>query len=102
MPTGYWVSWCAALREVWPESREEADWVHRLGNVLDKLFKRLRPQAKESLRQIMYTEKHPHAVEARSTDSRSVRSLRHRGGGVEKLLTLFTFPAEHWKQPRRS
>ena len=30
---GFW----AAVREVWPESREQACWCHKLANVLDKL-----------------------------------------------------------------
>ena len=30
---GFW----AAAREVWPESREQACWCHKLANVLDKL-----------------------------------------------------------------
>jgi len=38
---GFW----AALREVWPETREQACWCHKLANVLDKLPKRLQPPA---------------------------------------------------------
>lgn len=30
---GFW----SALREVWPQNREQRDWFHRLGNVPDKL-----------------------------------------------------------------
>ena len=30
---GFW----AAVRDVWPETREQRDWVHVIGNVLDKL-----------------------------------------------------------------
>ena len=33
---GFW----AAVREVWPETREQRCWVHKLANVLDKLPKR--------------------------------------------------------------
>jgi putative transposase len=46
---GFW----AALRDVWPETREQRDWVHRIGNVLDKLPKRLQPRAKAALHEIM-------------------------------------------------
>ena len=38
----------AAVREVWPEAREQRCWVHRLANVLDKLPTRLHPQAKRA------------------------------------------------------
>jgi len=30
----------AAVRDVWPETRAQCDWVHRIANVLDKLPKR--------------------------------------------------------------
>jgi len=48
-------SW-AAIREVWPETREPRCWVHRIANVLDKLPTRLQPQAKRALHEMMYAE----------------------------------------------
>ena len=57
---GFW----AALRDVWPSTREQRDWVHKLGNVLDKLPKRLRPKAKEALHEIMYANTREDAEEA--------------------------------------
>ena len=36
----------AALREVYPENRHQRCWVHKTTNVLDKLPKRVQPQAK--------------------------------------------------------
>ena len=49
---GFW----GAVREVWPETREQRDWCHKLANGLDKLPKRLQPKAKRALREIMYAE----------------------------------------------
>ena len=46
---GFW----AAVGAVWPETREQRCWVHRLANVLDKLPKRLQPKAKQALHAIM-------------------------------------------------
>jgi glycosyltransferase involved in cell wall biosynthesis len=40
---GFW----AAVGAVWPETREQRCWVHRLANVLDTLPKRLQPKARE-------------------------------------------------------
>ena len=34
---GFW----KAVRDVWPETREQRCWFHKLGNVIDKLPKRL-------------------------------------------------------------
>ena len=50
---GFW----AAAREVWPETREQACWCHKLANVLDKLPKRLQPRAKRALHEMMYAER---------------------------------------------
>lgn len=94
---GFW----KAVGEVWPETREQRCWVHRLANVLDKLPQRLQPKAKRALDEIMqaatradaetaiaafvgeYAPKYPKAVASLARDQ-------------EKLLTFFDFPAEHW------
>lgn len=49
---GFW----AAVREVWPETREQRCGVHRIANVLDKLPTRLQPQAKRALHEMMYAD----------------------------------------------
>jgi len=98
---GFW----AAVREVWPETAEQRCWIHRIANVLDKLPKSLQPRAKQALHAMLYAEtrvaceremcrftdeygaKFPKAVAALTTDH-------------ERLLTLFDYPTEHWKQLR--
>ncbi len=100
---GFW----AALREVWPQTREQRDWFHRLGNVLDKLPKRLQPKAKAALHEIMYAENRGDAEHAvtdftatyRAKYPKAVASLLR---DQELLLTFFDFPAEHWKHLRTS
>lgn len=42
---GFW----GAVRNVWPQTKEQRCWFHKLGNVLDKLPKRLLPKAKRML-----------------------------------------------------
>jgi len=49
---GFW----AALRDVWPKTRAQRDWVHKLGNVLDKLPRGLQPRVKAALHEVMYAE----------------------------------------------
>jgi putative transposase len=39
---GFW----AAIREVFPETRGERCWVHKIANVLDKLPKSLQPRVR--------------------------------------------------------
>ncbi len=100
---GFWT----ALREVWPQTREQRDWFHRLGNVLDKLPKRLQPKAKAALHEIMYAENREQAEQAMTDFTatyqdkypKAVESLLRDG---DLLLTFFDFPAEHWKHLRTS
>ena len=100
---GFW----AAVADVWPETRHARDWCHKLGNVLDKLPKRLQPRAKALLREAMYADTREHAREAmgRFADEyeakypKAVECLR---ADEEPLLTHFDFPAEHWKHLRTS
>ncbi len=91
---GFW----AAVADVWPETRHARDWCHKLGNVLDKLPKRLQPRAKALLREAMYADTREHAREAmgRFADEyeakypKAVECLR---ADEEPLLTHFDFPA---------
>lgn len=98
---GFW----SALRDVWPETREQTCWVHRLANVLDKLPKRLQPKAKTLLREIMN-------AESRSAAEQGIEQFQEDYGAKypkavasltrdpEKLLAFFDFPAEQWKHLR--
>ena len=100
---GFW----AAVRDVWPETREQRDWVHRMANVLDKLPKRLQGPAKDALREIMNAPTRADAeagIDRFETDygakyPKAVTSLRR---DQAELLTFFDFPAEHWKHIRTS
>jgi putative transposase len=100
---GFW----AALRDVWPETREQRDWVHRVANVLDKLPKRLQPRAKEALWEIREAPTREEAEKAMDRFEaeygakypKAVASLRR---DQDKLLTFYDFPAEHWKHIRTS
>jgi len=98
---GFW----AAVREVWPKTREQRCWFHRLANVLDKLPKRLQGRARKALHEIMDAETKKDAERAAEEFEaeygakypKAVKSLRR---DFEKLLTFFDFPAEHWRHLR--
>ncbi len=100
---GFW----AALREVWPKTREQRDWVHRLANVLDKLPKRLQPKAKAALHEIMYAETLEDAEQAKDEFAATYQAKYPKAVASllrddEHLLTFFDFPAQHWKHLRTS
>jgi hypothetical protein len=98
---GFW----AAVGAVWPETREQRCWVHRLANVLDKLPKRLQPKAKQALHAIMNAPTRAEAeagiqsftAEYDAKYPKAVASLRR---DQVQLLTLYDFPAEHWRHLR--
>ncbi len=98
---GFW----AAVGAVWPETREQRCWVHRLANVLDKLPKRLQPKAKQALHGIMQAPTRAEAeagidafaVEYDAKYPKAVTSLRR---DQAQLLTFYDCPAEHWRHLR--
>jgi transposase-like protein len=94
---GFW----AALREVYPETKEQRCWKHKLANVLDKLPKRLQPRAKEMLREIMYAPDRDSALEeivifSEEYGARYPKAVETLTKDQDQLLTFFDFPAEHW------
>ena len=100
---GFW----AAVRDVWPKTREQRDWFHKLGNVLDKLPKRLQPRVKAALREVMYAESRGHAREAITRFAAEYGAKYPKAAttleqDADALLTFFDFPAEHWKHLRTS
>lgn len=94
---GFW----AAVRDIWPETKEQRCWVHRIANVLDKLPRSVQPKAKAALHEIMnaptraaaetavgdfkekFEAKYPKAAACLTTD-------------LDRLLAFYDFPAEHW------
>ena len=98
---GFW----AAVREVWPEAREQRCWGHRIANVLDKLPTRLQPQAKRALHEMMYAatrETCETAMQrfAQDYDAKYPKAVKALFADVPRLLTHFDFPATHWKHIR--
>lgn len=100
---GFW----SAVRSVWPETREQRDWCHKIGNILDKLPKRLQAKAKRLLRDAMYADTKEQAQEAMDIfaatfspkHSKAVECLEK---DRDALLTFFDYPAEHWLHLRTS
>lgn len=98
---GFW----SALRDVWPCTREQRCWVHKMANVLDKLPKRSQPKAKELLRDAMNAETREQAEEAFDAFAAKFSPKHQRAVDClmkdqEQLLTYYDFPAEHWKHLR--
>ena len=98
---GFW----KALRDVWPETREQRCWVHKIANVLDKLPKRTQPRAKSMLHDIMNAESKKDAEASISDfehefEAKYPKAVTNLQKNLPELLTFFDFPAEHWRHIR--
>lgn len=98
---GFW----AALEEVFPATRAQRCWFHKLGNVLNALPASQQAKAKAGMQEIFmagtraeavaalgkfvdrYGAKYPKAVEKLTQDK-------------DSLLSFYDFPAEHWQHIR--
>ena len=94
---GFW----KAIGEVWPETKEQRCWFHRLANVLDKLPQRLQRKAKRGLDEIMNAPTRRAAKEAigqftSEYEAKYPKAVASLSRDQEKLLSFYDFPAEHW------
>jgi transposase-like protein len=95
-----------ALSNVYPDAAEQRCWNHKIVNVLDKLPKKVQPQAKQRLQDIAYAESRPEAEQKRDLFLRWCNEEDHRAAGEtlvrdwERMVTFYQFPKEHWKHLR--
>jgi putative transposase len=94
---GFW----GALRDVFPETREQRDWVHKVANILDALPKSIHPLAKKMLGQFRDAEDKDHARSAAKAfeaefKAKWPKAADKLSGDLEELLAFYDFPAEHW------
>lgn len=98
---GFW----AALSNVWPQTKQQRCWVHKLANVLDKLPKRVQPRAKSMLHEVMNASTKNHALDASAEFEREFSAKYPKATtcltkDLPELLTFYEFPAEHWRHIR--
>jgi transposase-like protein len=91
----------AALREVFPATRHQRDWVHKVANVLGCLPTSVQAGAREALAEIRDAPDREHAeqaiqVFARDYGTKWPKAVAKLVDDAEALLCLFGFPAEHW------
>ena len=91
----------AALREVFPATRAQRDWVHKLANVLGCLPKSVQAGARKALSEIRDAPDRDHAQQAIQAFARDYgvkwpKAVAKITDDAEELLTFFDFPAEHW------
>jgi transposase-like protein len=94
---GFW----GALREVFPTTREQRCWFHKIANVLGALPKSAHPGAKKALAEIWNAEDRDHAIDAVKAFSAAYgakfpKAVAKITDDLEELLAFYDFPAEHW------
>ena len=98
---GFW----KALREVFPDTREQRRWFHASSNVLAALPKSVHPGAKAALAEIYNAEDRDHALSAikafeadyGDTWPKAVAKITEH---TDVLLAFYDYPAEHWIHSR--
>lgn len=98
---GFWT----ALRDVFPETREQRCWVHKTANVTGAMPKPLRDRAKSDLQDIWMaeTKKEANAAFDLFVETYGVkyeRAVKKLTKDRDQLLSFYDFPAEHWKHIR--
>jgi transposase-like protein len=95
----------AALRDVFPATREQRCWVHKSANVLDAMPKRLQPRAKSLLHEMAEAPTEADARAARERfrsefDAKYPKATAKLDRDWDALTAFYAFPAEHWRHLR--
>ena len=95
----------AAVDQVWPDSRQQRCWNHKIINVLDKIPKRTQAEARTLLVQIPYAHTRQEAENLRKRFATRYRSQFPDAVDAlerdwDRMITFYDFPKEHWKHLR--
>ena len=100
---GFW----KALRQVYPSTRHQRCWVHKMANVLNKLPRGQQVSAKKILHEIWMSATKEDAVKAMEQFAATYQAKYPKAvecllKDKEELLAFYDFPAEHWQHLRTS
>ena len=98
---GFW----AALEEVFPATRVQRCWFHKLGNVLNALPASQQAKAKVAMQEIFMAATRADALTAfgRFVDTYGAKypkTVEKLIQDKDSLLAFYDFPAEHWQHIR--
>jgi transposase-like protein len=96
-----------ALSKVWPETKEQRCWKHKIINVVDKVPKTAQAEVREMIKQIPYA---PTKAKAEKLGDEFIdryedeypKATKCIATDWDRMVTFFDFPAEHWKHLRTS
>ena len=98
---GFW----KALDEVFPGTRHQRCWFHKISNVLNKFPKSMAPAVKSDLQNIHHAPTRANAVAASETfrekyEAKYAPAVTCLTKDIDALLAFYDFPAEHWDHLR--
>lgn len=95
----------AAVDQVWPDAAAQRCWNHKIVNVLDRLPKPVQREAKKLLSSIPVAATQVQAEKLRDAfgerfAARYPEAARTLEKDWDRMVTFYSFPAEHWKHLR--
>jgi len=98
---GFW----KALEAIFPTTRHQRCWAHKVSNVMNKLPKSVQPTAKQDLREVWQAPDRATAEAAIATFAEKYAAKYEKAVAClvkdrDALLTFYDFPAEHWDHLR--
>ena len=94
---GFW----KAVRDVFPDTKEQRCWFHKSANVLAALPKSAHPGAVEAMQEIYQAEDKDHARKAADAFADAYSAKWPKAAAkitddLDVLLAFYNFPAQHW------
>ena len=94
---GFW----AALRDTFPDTREQRCWFHKEANVINALPRSAQPTARKMLAEIRCAEDRDHARAAAGRfaaeyGAKWPKAVAKITDDLDTLLAFYDYPAEHW------
>jgi len=98
---GFW----AAVRDVFPETRHQKDWVHKTRNILDAMPRSVHQRAKAAIHEITCAENKKEAGKAIEEFAGEFgvkwpKAVAKITSEKEALLSFYDYPAFHWRHLR--
>ena len=100
---GFW----KALDQIWPDTRHQRCWVHKIGNVLNAFPKSMAAAVKSDLHDISHAETRANALAAMDVFEEKYATKYPKAATClskdrDALMAFYDFPAEHWDHLRSS
>lgn len=94
-----------AQMEIWPETKEQRCWNHKMMNVLDQIPLKRQPSVRGRLREIMYAQTRAEAEQKRDDCVEAFRKICPQAMETlkrdwDRMVTFYDFPKDHWHHLR--